>query len=85
MAMAGIKSAIPVDQVIDAMRWIGNALPSALRETSEGGLAVTDSARKIAEQMRKRDRIEEGIQESSENQAKQEASECAACRNCQGC
>ena len=49
MAMAGIKSAIPADEVVDSMRRIGNALPAALRETSEGGLAVTESARKIAE------------------------------------
>ncbi len=57
MAMAGIKSAIPVDEVIDSMRRIGNALPSSLRETSEGGLAVTESARKIAEQMGKKEHI----------------------------
>ena len=57
MAMAGIKSAIPADEVVDSMRRIGNALPAALRETSEGGLAVTDSARKIAERMGKKEHI----------------------------
>lgn len=57
MAMAGIKSAIPADEVIDSMRRIGNALPAALRETSEGGLAVTESARKIAERMGKKEHI----------------------------
>ena len=55
--MAGIKSAIPADEVIDSMRRIGNALPAALRETSEGGLAVTESARKIAERMGKKEHI----------------------------
>ena len=39
----------PADEVVDSMRRIGNALPAALRETSEGGLAVTESARKIAD------------------------------------
>lgn len=57
MAMAGIKSAIPADEVVDSMRRIGNALPAALRETSEGGLAVTESARKIAERMGKKEHI----------------------------
>lgn len=57
MAMAGIKSAIPADEVVDSMRRIGNALPAALRETSEGGLAVTESARKIAERMGKKENI----------------------------
>ena len=56
-AMAGIKSAIPADEVVDSMRRIGNALPAALRETSEGGLAVTESARKIAERMGKKEHI----------------------------
>ena len=57
MAMAGIKSAIPADEVVDSMCRIGNALPAALRETSEGGLAVTESARKIAERKGKKEHI----------------------------
>lgn len=85
MAMAGIKSAIPVDEVIDSMRRIGNALPSSLRETSEGGLAVTESARKIAEQMGKKEHISEESRESSENRKNQTARDCAACQSCQGC
>ncbi len=85
MAMAGIKSAIPVDEVIDSMRRIGNALPSSLRETSEGGLAVTESARKIAEQMGKKEHISEEGRESSETRKNQAARDCAACQSCQGC
>ena len=46
-----------IDEVVDSMRRIGNALPAALRETSEGGLAVTESARKIAERMGKKEHI----------------------------
>ena len=68
MAMAGIKSAIPADEVVDSMRRIGNALPAALRETSEGGLAVTESARKIAERMGKKEHIAKKNREGNENQ-----------------
>lgn len=41
MALAGITSRIPADQVIDAMRSIGITMPCALKETGEGGLAAT--------------------------------------------
>jgi L-serine dehydratase len=47
MALAGIKSVIPVDEVIEAMDKIGRALPKSLRETSQGGLAVTPTAKRI--------------------------------------
>lgn len=48
MALAGIRSQIPPDQVIDAMRLIGNAMPAALKETGEGGLAITPTGLAIA-------------------------------------
>jgi L-serine dehydratase len=51
MAMAGIASAIPPDEVIDAMRRVGNDLPSCLRETGEGGLATTQTAAKCSAAM----------------------------------
>jgi len=41
MALAGIESRIPPDQVLDAMREVGDALPHSLRETGKGGLAAT--------------------------------------------
>jgi L-serine dehydratase len=41
MALAGIKSVIPADEVIEAMREIGEAMPASLRETAQGGLAAT--------------------------------------------
>ena len=47
--MAGIRSAIPADEVIDSMRRIGNDMPKCLKETSEGGLAITDTALRIKE------------------------------------
>ncbi len=45
MALAGIESRIPTDEVIDAMYRIGQTMPSALRETAQGGLAATPTGR----------------------------------------
>ena len=53
MSMAGIDSVIPADEVIDAMNRIGKALPKSLRETSEGGLATTATAREIEKRIYK--------------------------------
>lgn len=47
MALAGIKSAIPADQVIDAMKDIGEKMHVSLRETGEGGLAATPKGEEI--------------------------------------
>ena len=41
MALAGIESRVPPDQVLDAMREVGQSLPLSLRETGKGGLAAT--------------------------------------------
>ncbi len=41
MALADVKSVIPVDEVITAMGAVGRSLPETLRETARGGLAVT--------------------------------------------
>lgn len=51
MALAGIQSQIPVDEVIDAMYQVGSALPTAFRETAEGGLAATPTGRKISKEI----------------------------------
>lgn len=47
MALAGIKSRIPCDEVIDAMYKIGQTMPVALRETAQGGLAATPTGREL--------------------------------------
>lgn len=47
MALAGITSRIPCDEVIDAMFKIGQTMPVALRETAQGGLAATPTAREL--------------------------------------
>ena len=52
LALAGITSVIAPDDTIDSMRRIGNDLPSCLKETSKGGLAVTESAKRIMEQFK---------------------------------
>lgn len=46
MAIAGIRSRIPPDEVIDSMRRIGNLIPECLKETSKEGLAITATALK---------------------------------------
>lgn len=51
MALAGIESRIPADEVIDAMYRIGQVIPSALRETARGGLAATPTGKKLEQQI----------------------------------
>ncbi len=50
LSLAGIKSAIAPDDVVDSMRRIGNQLPASLKETSCGGLAITESAQNYLNQ-----------------------------------
>ncbi|WML49307.1 L-serine ammonia-lyase, iron-sulfur-dependent, subunit alpha [Neobacillus sp. PS3-34] len=47
MALAGVKSRIPCDEVIDAMYKIGLSMPTALKETAQGGLAATPTGREL--------------------------------------
>ncbi|NMD69467.1 L-serine ammonia-lyase, iron-sulfur-dependent, subunit alpha [Bacillus sp. DNRA2] len=47
MALAGITSRIPCDEVIEAMFKIGQTMPTTLRETGQGGLAATPTGRKL--------------------------------------
>lgn len=44
LALAGIQSAIPADEVILAMKRVGDAMAGSLKETAEGGLAATPTA-----------------------------------------
>lgn len=48
LALSGVESLIPADEVIDAMRRIGLELPSSLKETAQGGLALTPTALAVA-------------------------------------
>lgn len=51
MALAGITSTIPCDEVIDAMYKIGLAMPVTLRETGLGGLADTPTGRELTKRI----------------------------------
>ena len=51
MSLAGIESRIPCDEVIEAMYRIGKDMPRALRETSLGGLAMTETGKKVKERL----------------------------------
>lgn len=53
MALAGVKSTIPSDEVIEVMLEVGSSMPSRHRETAQGGLAQTPTGRKITEQLAK--------------------------------
>ncbi len=67
LALAGIGSAIPADEVIIAMKHVGDSMSSALKETAEGGLAATPTGKKLFEQVF-------GTAES--------AGHCGGCRAC---
>lgn len=47
LAMAGMKSLIPPDEVVEAMYKVGKLLPSQLKETSMGGIAATKTGKEI--------------------------------------
>lgn len=51
MALAGITSRIPPDQVIDAMKEVGESMHISLKETGEGGVANTPEAEKIRKKL----------------------------------
>lgn len=51
MALAGIESQIPVDQVIDAMKEVGDKMDVSLKETGFGGVAATPKAAEVVEKM----------------------------------
>ncbi|MFV0362006.1 MAG: L-serine ammonia-lyase, iron-sulfur-dependent, subunit alpha [Suipraeoptans sp.] len=51
MALAGIESRIPVDQVIDAMREVGEKMDTSLKETGTGGVAASERARVVMKKL----------------------------------
>ena len=60
LALAGVESYIPFDEVVDAMYAVGKAMPKALRETAKGGLAVTPTG------LRMKGNLEAGKQSTCE-------------------
>ena len=59
MALAGVYSRIVPDEVIDAMRNIGIAMPACIKETGSGGLAVTPCARSMMQELEKKETVAE--------------------------
>ncbi len=53
LALSGIKSVIPPDEVIDAMYQVGTFMSPQLKESSEAGLAATKTGQKIACELQK--------------------------------
>jgi L-serine dehydratase len=51
LSLAGIESRIPCDEVIEAMYKIGKEMPRTLRETALGGLAMTETGKRVKEQL----------------------------------
>ena len=51
MAMAGIQSVIPIDEVVDAMKQVGELMNPCLKESSEGGLATTKTGLRITQEL----------------------------------
>ena len=51
LALGGSKFPIPTDEVIDAMYKVGKLLPVQLRETAMGGIAATETAKKITDRI----------------------------------
>lgn len=51
MALCGIESVIPFDEVIKAMKYIGYSMPISLKETAQGGCAATKTGRAIADKV----------------------------------
>ena len=55
MALAGVESRIPVDEVIDGMGEVGRRMPMEMRETALGGLAATPTGKAVKERMEQQD------------------------------
>ena len=47
LALAGIEAKIPADECLDAMRAVGDSMPSSLKETAKGGLADTPTGQRL--------------------------------------
>ncbi|MEG0894881.1 MAG: L-serine ammonia-lyase, iron-sulfur-dependent, subunit alpha [Oscillospiraceae bacterium] len=57
IALAGIESKIPVDEVVWAMDSVGNMMSDDLKETARGGLAATPTAKKIHKELNEKHKL----------------------------
>lgn len=51
LVLAGMKSLIPADEVVDAMYRVGKLLPYQLKETALGGIAKTKTGQAISQEI----------------------------------
>ena len=51
LVLAGVKSIIPFDEVVEAMYKVGKALPFEFRETALGGIAMTETGQRIKKEI----------------------------------
>lgn len=51
LSLAGIPSIIPCDEVVETMKTVGGQMPSCLRETAQGGIAVSETGKKLSERI----------------------------------
>ena len=52
LALAGVESVIPPDEVIDAMGQVGRLLDVRFKETAQGGIAASPTGKRLAAQLR---------------------------------
>ena len=63
MALAGVQSFIPMDEVVEAMAAVGKLMHPSLKETAEGGLAQTRTAKIFTERFKAPKTVEEIVNE----------------------
>ena len=51
LSFAGIKSVIPIDEIVDAMKQVGELMSPKFKESAEGGLATTKTGLEITEKL----------------------------------
>ncbi|MEG2539010.1 MAG: L-serine ammonia-lyase, iron-sulfur-dependent, subunit alpha, partial [Clostridium sp.] len=51
LALAGVRSVVPFDEVVEAMYKVGKALPHTLRETALGGMAATPTGIRLRKEI----------------------------------
>ncbi len=52
LALCGVESMIPPDEVITAMKQVGDSMSISLKETAQGGLAITPTGKMLARQLK---------------------------------
>lgn len=53
LALSGVESIIPLDEIIDAVKQVGQLMSVSLKESSEAGLATTKTGLQISEKLKK--------------------------------